>query len=93
LPHSPSVIPAKAGIQGHPFGACRRRRKFQLQNARICPPMAFMVMILPFLIGLLAALFALRGQRMGAVLAWAALVIVLLAWLQYHASDTLNVSL
>lgn len=69
------------------------RLKFQLQNARFCLPMALMVMILPFLIGLLAALFALRGQRLGAILAWAALVVVLLAWLQYHASDTLNVSL
>ena len=68
------------------------RTKFQLQTVRFYPPMAVMVMILPFVIGLLAALLAMRGQRFGAMLAWAALVIVLLAWLQYHASDTLNVS-
>ena len=55
--------------------------------------MALMVMILPFVIGLLAALLAMGGQRFGAILAWLALIIVLLAWLQYHASDTLNVSL
>ncbi len=55
--------------------------------------MALMVMILPFVLGLLAAFLAMRGQRFGAILAWAALVIVLLAWLQYHASDKLNVSL
>ena len=68
------------------------RVKFQLQTTHFCPPMALMVMILPFVIGLLAALLAMKGQRFGAILAWAALVIVLLAWLQYHASDTLNVS-
>jgi hypothetical protein len=51
-----------------------------------------MIMILPFVIGLLAALLAMRGLRFGAILAWAALIIVLVVWFQYHASDTLNVS-
>ncbi len=80
-------------IRHYRLGAANRRLKFRLQNTHFCPPMALMVMILPFVVGLLAAFLALRGQRFGAILAWAALVIVLLAWLQYHASDTLNVSL
>jgi hypothetical protein len=76
-----------------PFCQTDRLVKFRLQSPPFCPPMALMVMILPFVIGLLAALLAMRGQRFGAILAWVALIIVLLVWLQYHASDTLNVSL
>jgi len=69
------------------------RRQVTVAKRPFLPFDGVMVMILPFVIGLLAALLAMRGQRFGAILAWAALVIVLLAWLQYHAGDTLNVSL
>jgi hypothetical protein len=71
----------------------RLPRQVPVAKRPFLPSDGAMVMILPFVIGLLAALLAMRGQRFGAILAWAALIIVLLAWLQYHASDTLNVSL
>lgn len=52
-----------------------------------------MIMMLPFAIGLAAALLAMRGHRLGAIVAWAALIAVLLAWLAYHATDTLRIAL
>jgi hypothetical protein len=52
-----------------------------------------MFMFLPFAVGLLAAGLALAGRRTVAIWAWAALIVVLAAWLKYHASDALNLSL
>lgn len=52
-----------------------------------------MVMMLPFAIGLVAALLAMRGYRFAAICAWAALIVVLLGWLAYHATDTLKIAL
>ncbi len=51
-----------------------------------------MVMALPFLLGLIAAICAAAGQRRAAIGVWVLLVIVLVAWLKYHATDSLGLS-
>ena len=52
-----------------------------------------MVMVLPFVLGLVAALFAAAGRR-DAALGFALLTIfVQVWWLVYHATDKLSVSL
>jgi len=52
-----------------------------------------MVMALPFALGLVSAGFAAMGWRTVAVWAWAAMVVVLLSWLKFHASSILAISL
>ncbi len=52
-----------------------------------------MFMVLPFVVGLLATGIALAGRRNAAMWAWVALIVVLAAWLKYHATDALNLSL
>lgn len=51
-----------------------------------------MVMALPFLLGLIATAFAMSGRRRASIWAWFVLLIVLLAWLKYHATDSLGLS-
>jgi hypothetical protein len=51
-----------------------------------------MIMALPFLLGLIAAICAVAGQRRAAIGVWALLAIVLLAWLKYHATSSLGLS-
>jgi hypothetical protein len=55
-------------------------------------PIAAMVMMLPFLVGLIAAIFAIAGWRKASIVAWHALVIVILACFKYHATDALGLS-
>jgi hypothetical protein len=52
-----------------------------------------MIMVLPFAVGLLSVALAIGGRRTVAIWTWGALVVVLLAWLKYHATDALNISL
>jgi hypothetical protein len=51
-----------------------------------------MVMALPFLLGLIATVFAMSGRRRAGIWTWFALAIVLIVWLRYHATDSLGLS-
>jgi hypothetical protein len=51
-----------------------------------------MVMALPFLLGVIAIICAMIAQRRVAIGVWALLVIVLLVWLRFHATDPLGLS-
>ncbi len=52
-----------------------------------------MVMVLPFAMGLVAALFALGGRRNAALGTGLATVVIQVWWLLYHATDKLAVML
>ena len=52
-----------------------------------------MIMMLPFLTALIAIVLAMRGLRMPSIIAWGFTFIIFLAWLHYHLTDTLNISL
>jgi len=52
-----------------------------------------MVMVLPFLLGLVAALLAIGGRRNAALGLALITVVVQVWWLMYHATDKLAVSL
>lgn len=52
-----------------------------------------MMMVLPFLLGLLAAVFALMRQRNAAITVALVAVAIQIWWLLYHATDRLTVSL
>jgi hypothetical protein len=51
-----------------------------------------MVMALPFLLGVIAIICAMIARRRLAIGVWALLVVVLLAWLKFHATDSLGLS-
>ena len=51
-----------------------------------------MVMALPFLLGVIAIICATIAQRRVAIGVWMLLIVVLLAWLKYHATDPLGLS-
>ena len=52
-----------------------------------------MIMMLPFLTALIAIGLTMRGERIPAIIGWAVTLIIFLAWLQYHMTDKLNISL
>jgi hypothetical protein len=52
-----------------------------------------MVMVLPFVLGLLAALLAFAGRRNAALALCLVTVVVQVWWLFYHATDKLAISL
>jgi len=52
-----------------------------------------MVMVLPFVLGLVGALLAVAGRRNAALGIGVATVIVQVWWLFYHATDKLAISL
>ena len=52
-----------------------------------------MVMVLPFLLGFVAALLAVAGRRNAALGLSLVTVVVQVWWLVYHATDKLAVSL
>ena len=52
-----------------------------------------MVMVLPFAMGLVCALFAMSGRRRAALVLGLVTVGIQLWWLAYHATDTLQISL
>jgi hypothetical protein len=51
-----------------------------------------MVMMLPFLLGLAAAICTMARLRRAAIGIWVLLLLVLVAWLKYHATDSLGLS-
>ncbi len=52
-----------------------------------------MIMMLPFLTAVASVWFSIRGQRTAAIGAWVVTFIIFLAWMKYHMTDTLNISL
>lgn len=52
-----------------------------------------MIMMLPFLTALIAIGLTMGGRRMPSIIAWILTFIIFLAWLQYHMTDKLNISL
>lgn len=52
-----------------------------------------MIMMLPFLTGLLAVWFGMRGQRKSCIALWAITTIVFIAWARFHITDPLGFSL
>lgn len=52
-----------------------------------------MIMMLPFLTALIAIGLTMRGERTPTIIAWGITFLIFLAWLLYHMTDTLNISL
>lgn len=52
-----------------------------------------MIMMLPFLLAAVAAGLAIMGRRSAGLWLWLLTFIVFLAWLNYHITDALPVSL
>ncbi len=52
-----------------------------------------MIMMLPFLTALIAISLTMRGERVPAIIGWSITFLIFLAWLQYHMTDKLNISL
>lgn len=52
-----------------------------------------MIMFLPFLTAAIAVWFGLRGSRAGTIAMWVVTFVIYLAWLKYHITDQLAISL
>ncbi len=52
-----------------------------------------MIMILPFFTALIAVVLAWRGQRGLAIGGWLLTLIIFVAWMKFHMTDPLNISL
>jgi hypothetical protein len=52
-----------------------------------------MIMMLPFLTALIATWFGMRGQRSASIAGWVVTFVIYLAWMKYHMTDKLNISL
>ena len=52
-----------------------------------------MIMVLPFVLGLVAALLAVGGRRNAALGLGLVTVVIQIWWLVYHATDSLAISL
>jgi len=52
-----------------------------------------MIMMLPFLTALIATWFAMRGQRTSSIGLWMVTLLIYVAWMKYHMTDSLNISL
>lgn len=52
-----------------------------------------MIMMLPFLTGLAGTWFGIRGHRRISVGFWLLTFLIVIAWLKYHMSDSLPISL
>jgi hypothetical protein len=48
------------------------------------------IIILPFVLALVAAVYGMRGRRGAAIAWWAVTLVVNLPWLWYHMTDTLK---
>jgi hypothetical protein len=90
--HQHAVAPAAETIDPRcplcqrPIGGERPRRSAEWEEAA-------MVMVLPFVMGLLAALVACYGRAKAALTLGLATVAVQVWWLIYHATDSLRISL
>ena len=75
-------------------GKARQTRKAGLAYARTTPwETPDMIMMLPFLTGLLGTWFGIRGHRRISVGFWLLTFVIVIAWLNYHMSDSLSISL
>lgn len=61
--------------------------------ARPNQEVTLMIMMLPFLTALIAIGLTMRGARVPAIIGWGITFLIFLAWLQYHMTDKLNISL
>lgn len=52
-----------------------------------------MIMMLPFLTALVAIGLTIRGERTPTIIGWSVTFVIFLAWLHYHMTDALNISL
>lgn len=52
-----------------------------------------MIMMLPFLTGLIGIWFGIRGHRRLCVAFWLVTLLVYIAWLRFHITDALPISL
>lgn len=52
-----------------------------------------MIMMLPFLTAFLGIVLAMSGYRSATLGTWAATLVIMIAWMAYHMTSTLNVSL
>lgn len=52
-----------------------------------------MIMMLPFLSGLLATWFGIRGRRGACVGLWLLTLVIFVAWCKYHMTSALPISL
>jgi len=52
-----------------------------------------MVMMLPFLTGLLAVWFGLAGRRGASLVCWGLTLVLLLLWSRIHMTDSLTITL
>ena len=59
----------------------------------IAPDYPPMIMMLPFLTGLLAAFCGVRGQRRLCISLWLLTVLIFAAWCDFHMTDPLGLSL
>lgn len=51
-----------------------------------------MIMMFPFLLGLIGIVLAVSGRRRAGIGVWFLLAVVLVAWFKYHATDALGLS-
>lgn len=52
-----------------------------------------MIMMLPFVLGMLAVWFGIRGKRGACFALWVLSLIVLAAWARYHMTDAMPLAL
>jgi hypothetical protein len=52
-----------------------------------------MIMMLPFLTALIGIVLAMKGMRTAAIGTWAVTLVIMCAWMSYHMTDALNISL
>ena len=52
-----------------------------------------MIMMLPFLTAFIGIVLAMKGKRSAAIGAWVVTLLIMLIWLQYHMTGTLEISL
>jgi hypothetical protein len=52
-----------------------------------------MIMMLPFLTAFIGIVLAMKGKRASAIGVWVITLVIMLGWMSYHMTDTLNISL
>ncbi len=52
-----------------------------------------MIMMLPFFTAVVSIWLSIRGKRSAAIGAWVVTFIIFLAWMKYHMTDVLDISL
>jgi uncharacterized protein (DUF486 family) len=52
-----------------------------------------MIMMLPFVLGVVAVWFGMRGRRAACLMMWLVTLIVFAAWAHFHMTDPLRLAL